>query len=144
METFVNEKELEQKDTYDILARTVQRTYGKQSKVTDSCFLGYTLVNDKELFARVVTIFTYDSQKPREGQLKTERDIAFDCLKDKLKELNEEYSKERKAVQNTKAKKTLSFSASTDYKEEIQFSQTTIHANIKKAFYTIHIPIKMK
>jgi lysyl-tRNA synthetase class I len=144
METFVNEKELESRDTYNVLARTVQRSYGKQSRITDSCFLGFTLKNDKDLLARVVTIFIYDSQKPREEQLKIERDIAFDALKDKLKELKEEYSKEREMVQGTTAKKIISFSASTEYQEEIQFSQTTIHANIKRAFYTIHIPIKMK
>ena len=144
METFVNEKELEQKDTYAILAKTVQRTYGKQSKITDSWFLGNTLPKDKGLIARVVTIFTYDSQKPREEQLKIQRDIAFDCLKDNLKDLKEEYSKEREMVLDTTAKKSISFSASTDYKEEMQFSQTTIHAHIKRAFYTIHIPIKMK
>lgn len=147
-ETFVNQQSLEDKATYDILARTVQRTFGKQSRLTSiNHFLSYTLQNDNKLIARFYSSFTYDSQIPESEQLKTRRDEAFDFIKDALKPLKEEYEEEVKKVAGTLAKKHISFSVNpkkSPYREEIEFVQTTMHARIKKAYYKLHVELEMK
>ena len=148
-ETFINQQSLEDQATYEILARTVQRTYGKQSRIgSANHFLSYTLQNDNTLIARFYSSFTYDERANESEQLRGMRDEAFDFVKKALKPLKEDYENEWKLQLGTKAKKTLSFSMDakkeSSYKEEVEFVQTTMHARFKKAVYKLHLQLKVK
>jgi hypothetical protein len=147
-ETFINSNELEDQATYEILARTVQRTFGKQSRVSNNLnqFLSYTLQNDSTLVARYTTIISYDMRIAQSEQLKVYREEALQHIKDSLKTLKDDYKAERELQLGTEAKKTVSFSISkkTPDVEEVEFVQTTMHAHLKKAYYKLRVKLELK
>jgi len=143
-EIHIPQKPVADKATFDLLATVIQRTFGKQSSLARHHYLSFKLLDDKHVSATFVTICTVNQKHPMHPLMKSHREEALGFIKDEIKKISEEYKAERAKRVNEESKKTVSLSVNNEsIHEELEYTQTTIHAHIKKAYYKLNLRLEI-